>query len=848
MAKAINKDEGPVCLSIESTPQSDRDLNIVLAELFVRSVPVRWEQLYQNRLVKVFVPASRKKFIENQCERPLKLGNQVLKGEILHTASQNEEMVQPFEEIIPGGMQPVEGKDNIADLLIDLTHNITGFEKESISLGSRLLDDLNLDSIKAADLIGQAARTLGIGGQIDPSKLSNNTLGEIRNRLFELSQARLGASAQGNGESVLKRYQNKPWVRNFVSVLKNEEIATRNVNQLKGLKNIVILSEKSEDGIADTLGKEFSKGRVQKIHFGEKPKIAKDDSIDCVINILPKGQKKTNLSAEVLNEIIVRAHQLVGVAASDKIKKDCFIVLVGFGGGDFGENNNLKSIASVGMKALVSTLYLEYPSLKVRVLDFDQLASEENISSKIIDELQTYESFSAVGYDTQLTRRVIYYENSQPANYKKRGIVWSKNDVVLVTGGAKGITAECALEFARSTKAQMVLLGRSPVPKKSDEDSEILKTLEKFDKEGFKASYYQCDVTNPKDVAVVVEKIKSKVGKITGFIHGAGLNSLKRLKQSSVDEAFTESLPKVMGAVNVCSALNGDLKLIAAITSIIGITGMEGSGWYGLANEVLNLYLHQYKGQNPQTEVVTIAYSIWDEVGMGTKLGSVSKLAEKGIAAIPVKEGVGRFRQLIENSPESQQVMVAARVAGIDTLKTMVLKPGQFRFIEKIEYFMPNVELIVKAHLNIKDDPYLLDHNWKGSLLFPFVFGLEAMVQAVASLLEIEEFDRIKVKNVNLERPINVPEDSGTNIEIHAEVFERKGSVQDIKVEIYSQESAYIEPHFSAIFEINSKELKVQKLAESKMPLEHIDLDVNTELYGPILFQGRMFHCIRKTH
>ena len=67
---------------------------------------------------------------------------------------------------------------------------------------------------------------------------------------------------------------------------------------------------------------------------------------------------------------------------------------------------------------------------------------------------------------------------------------------------------------------------------------------------------------------------------------------------------------------------------------------MEGSGWYGLANEVLNLYLHQFKNQNPKTEVVTVAYSIWDEVGMGTKLGSVDKLAEKGIGAIPIKQGV----------------------------------------------------------------------------------------------------------------------------------------------------------------------------------------------------------------
>ena len=65
--------------------------------------------------------------------------------------------------------------------------------------------------------------------------------------------------------------------------------------------------------------------------------------------------------------------------------------------------------------------------------------------------------------------------------------------------------------------------------------------------------------------------------------------------------------------------------------------------------------------------------------------------------------------------------------------------------------------------------------------------------------------NEIKAKNINLERPINVLEEFGTNIEIHAEVLESKRSVQEIKVAIYSQESAYSEPHFSAIFEINPK-------------------------------------------
>jgi enediyne polyketide synthase len=577
LVKAINKEQGPLCLSIESTAQNDRDSNNVLAELFVRNVPVKWEEFYKNRLIRVFVPASRKRFIENQCERPLKIGNQVLKNELLHTLSQGKDLAQSSEEVIPGGLPIIEGKDNIANLLIDLVHQITGYEKESFTLNSRLLDDLNLDSIKASDLIGKAARALGIAGQLDASKFSNNTLGEIRNRLFELTQVKSLTDVQGRGDNVLKRYHDKSWVRNFIPVFKNEEIATRNVNQLKDLKNIVILSESSEDAFSDTISKQFSKVKVQKIHYGEKPKVVKDGAIDCLIAVLHKEKKYREFNADVLKDVLARAKQVVDIATSDKLNKNSFVVLVGFGGGDFGANKDLKDIASCCMKSLVSTLYLEYPDLKVRVLDFDVVTSEEKISFKIIDELQTYDRFSAVGYDAQLNRRVIYYENPLPTSYNKRGIAWSKKDVVLVTGGAKGITAECALEFARSTKVQMVLVGRSPLPTKTDEINEISQTLEKFKKEGLKAYYYQCDVTNEKDVTAVIGKIERKVGKVTGFIHGAGLNSLKRLKQANVDETIKESLPKVMGAVNICYTLKGNLKLVAAITSIIGITGMEGS-------------------------------------------------------------------------------------------------------------------------------------------------------------------------------------------------------------------------------------------------------------------------------
>jgi acyl carrier protein len=65
----------------------------------------------------------------------------------------------------------------------------TKYPRESINSAARLLDDLNLDSIKSAELVAQTAKQLGIEGQIDPSNFANATIAEVVEALQELIQS-----------------------------------------------------------------------------------------------------------------------------------------------------------------------------------------------------------------------------------------------------------------------------------------------------------------------------------------------------------------------------------------------------------------------------------------------------------------------------------------------------------------------------------------------------------------------------------------------------------------------------------------------------------------------------------
>ena len=86
--------------------------------------------------------------------------------------------------------------------------------------------------------------------------------------------------------------------------------------------------------------------------------------------------------------------------------------------------------------------------------------------------------------------------------------------------------------------------------------------------------------------------------------------------------------------------------------------------------------------------------------------------------------------------------------------------------------FEPQVDLIARATLSLDRDLYLEDHVYRGSRLFPAVFGLEAMAQAAARVLGQERPSIVRIENVELARPILVGEDGSVEIEIRAEALE----------------------------------------------------------------------------
>ncbi|NEZ63613.1 SDR family NAD(P)-dependent oxidoreductase [Leptolyngbyaceae cyanobacterium CCMR0082] len=756
----------------------------------------------------------------------------------------------------------------IEKLLIDLIVEQTGYPAESITLEARLLDDLNLDSIKSAEVVAQTAKQIGLEGQVDPSLFANATLNEVVEALQEIQITGNTGTQHFLGATVNTTIQKDPWVRNYLIEYVAE--SAEQINEFDQLKHKFPVDDlvKSEILIvASSQNRDWAEGLAEELqHKGAQTAIADlmqlqqlyGHDYTHIISILPR---ETEAAPAAKLEKAITQLRTIGAFPEERSDGDYTSVsYIQFGGGHFGKENNVAAIDTSCTIGFAASLHLERTDLKVRAIDLPLDAESDLLIRAVIEEIVRPDTYLAVGFDSECIRYIPRPCLQDRSTYQDRNILWSNEDVVLVTGGAKGITAECALAWAKQTGVSLALVGSSAHPQDSPTGKsavEISETLSRFQASGLTCHYYQCDVSDKASLNDLVMVIQEELGTITGVIHGAAVNRAKPVNKSTVEDALSEVKPKIMGALNLSEIFQQEtLKLFAGFSSIGAVIGLPGNTWYSFSNEALDLILRDYKQQHPTTEIISIAYSVWSEVGMGAKMGAVSGLSRMGIGAISLQEGVDRFVQLMEQNPGNSQVVIAARIDGrisrqhnFDTwLPPRNSPPQNFKFLEQILMSEPGVETIVRAHLNMTKDSYVLDHIYNGSYLFPTVFGLEAMAQTVAYTLGIDSFTSFRLEDVRLERPIVVHPENGVDIEIHAEVSERVEESESLRiyVEIKTESTGFARAHFAANFVLDKTiELKTYKVPQRLVPL---DIEPKKDLYGWLLFQGEKFQRIQEIY
>jgi enediyne polyketide synthase len=188
------------CLPVASDPVGYRDSNVALAACFVHGLAVSWPRLYEDRLVRPLRWADERVFLANPCERPFPKEA---------PASSPRAAACPTATSLP--LPQAIGAIEAA--LFQLAAERTGFPSKTLGPTLRLLDDLNLDSIKAAELVAATARAFGIAGRIDASRYANATFAEVADAIRQTLETTDITSLSFGDEPAAPE---PGWVRNFV--------------------------------------------------------------------------------------------------------------------------------------------------------------------------------------------------------------------------------------------------------------------------------------------------------------------------------------------------------------------------------------------------------------------------------------------------------------------------------------------------------------------------------------------------------------------------------------------------------------------------------------------------------
>ncbi|MCZ7679542.1 MAG: SDR family NAD(P)-dependent oxidoreductase [Sandaracinaceae bacterium] len=213
--------------------------------------------------------------------------------------------------------------------------------------------------------------------------------------------------------------------------------------------------------------------------------------------------------------------------------------------------------------------------------------------------------------------------------------------VYLITGGLGGLGLTIAEHLARTCRAKLVLIGRSPFPPRDqwrawirqhgDADRiarRIARVLE-IERGGSEVLVAAADVTNLEEMRSLVVRARGRFGAIHGVFHTAGViddDLIAQKTQSSVTDVLT---PKIQGTM-VLERLfaNAPLELLVLFSSTSTITAPAGQVDYVAANAFLDAFAASRAGG--PTRVVAIDWGLWRGVGMAEEAVRGSSAARAG--------------------------------------------------------------------------------------------------------------------------------------------------------------------------------------------------------------------------
>ncbi len=578
-------------------------------------------------------------------------------------------------------------RDQVAETLLAVIADKTGYPVEMLELGMALDTDLGIDSIKRVEILSALQEQLPGVPAIKPEHLGTlQTVAQIVDFLSSVS----GNDQPEEQESEHAAVTGKGIKRQYLAAVTLPKGREKKDFQFAPGSQIWITDDGS--ALSDAICQQLTAHQLipRKINVSQLEDLEVPHYLSGLVLLAPlKGTTDAFLkhSFSLLQKTLPALDAAAGQGGA-------VLTTVSRINGSFGVENGrqIGDSLSGGLAGLCKTAALEWPALHCKALDIAVGMEIQPTAENIAQEMFSGGPIE-VGVTTQglkslelVTEALGDIEPSLPIQ---------DDDLIVISGGARGVTAEVAIALARASKATLLLLGRSQMPgdepawlaSLNDEaaikkaiianadqplkpkdvatayqricaEREIRSTLDRILRAGGTPLYRSVDLRNSNACKSVIAEVSAQYGPVRGLVHGAGVLADKLILEKTLDQFDYVYDTKITGLRNLFEVVDPrQLKFIALFSSSTGRFGRIGQVDYAVANEVLNKFAAEQAEELNNCRIVSLNWGPWDGGMVTPELKKV--FAREGIDVIDLEAGANYLVQELSNASGPVELVIS---------------------------------------------------------------------------------------------------------------------------------------------------------------------------------------------
>lgn len=416
-------------------------------------------------------------------------------------------------------------------------------------------------------------------------------------------------------------------------------------------KAVAIIYSEETAKLANKLSKQFDKSQL--IHIDKIQAIISQNQIEWsnyngCIDIIGCGSEINDS-----NEWLLFLQGLIENSSKENIKVLCVTkALESF-------ENNVVNMVGASRVGLYRMLQYEYSHVQSQHLDLEDSLEEIELAEYIAEEYKSNSVDIEVCYRNKQRYKAYLNEFSINDNVNTN-ISFNDNEVLLITGGTRGLGYLCAEHFVKKYGVKkLVLTGREELPpreqwnKHIDDNNSIAKKInqiQKLEEFGVEIKVLALPLSNEELVKDDVNEIRKTMGSIVGVIHCAGFDNSDNpaFIKKSIKEISATLEPKVEGLNVLYDSVKKDsLQFFILYSSVSAIIPSLSTGHsdYAMANSYMDYFAEAKSGKCP---ITSIQWPNWKEAGMGEIKNK--PYDETGLLSHTDDEGLMLLEKIIKNN------------------------------------------------------------------------------------------------------------------------------------------------------------------------------------------------------